>query len=42
MRFKDSLLVNRDRFQGNRTVVVQTRSGNVELQFALFAVPARA
>jgi type VI secretion system protein ImpJ len=41
MRFKDSLIVNRDRFQGNRTVVVQTRSGNVELQFALFAVPTR-
>jgi type VI secretion system protein ImpJ len=41
MRFKDSLIVNRDRFQGNRTVVVQTRNGNVELQFALFAVPTR-
>ena len=42
MRFKDSLIVNRDRFQGNRTVIVQTRNGNVELQFALFAVPSRA
>ncbi len=41
MRFKDSLLANRDRFQGNRTVVVQTRTGTVELQFALFAVPTR-
>ena len=42
MRFKDSLVANRDRLQGNRTVIVQTRDGNVELQFALFAVPARA
>jgi len=41
MRFKDSLIVNRDRFQGNRSVVVQTRGRNVELQFALFAVPTR-
>src|SRR5262249_18412903 len=41
MRFKDSLIVNRDRFQGNRSVVVQTRGRNVELQFALFAVPSR-
>ena len=42
MRFKDSLIVNRDRFQGNRSVIVQTRGRNVELQFALFAVPTRA
>ena len=42
MRFKDSLIANRDRFQGNRSVVVQTRGRNVELQFALFAVPTRA
>ena len=41
MRFTDSLIVNRDRFQGNRSVVVQTRGRNVELQFALFAVPTR-
>lgn len=41
LRFKDTLIVNRDRFQGNRTAVVQTRNGNVELQFALFAVPSR-
>jgi type VI secretion system protein ImpJ len=42
MRFKDSLIANRDRFQGNRSVIVQTRGRNVELQFALFAVPLRA
>jgi type VI secretion system protein ImpJ len=42
MRFKDSLIANRDRFQGNRSVIVQTRGRNVELQFALFAVPVRA
>jgi len=42
MRFKDSLIVNRDKFQGSRTVVVQTRGRNAELQFALFAVPTRA
>lgn len=42
MRFKDSLIANRDRFQGNRSVIVQTRGRNVELQFALFAVPTRA
>jgi len=41
LRFKDTLIVNRDRFQGNRTAVVQTRNGNAELQFALFAVPTR-
>jgi type VI secretion system protein ImpJ len=42
MRFRDSLIVNRDRFQGNRSVVVQTRGRSAELQFALFAVPAQA
>ena len=42
MRFKDSLIANRDRFQGNRSVIVQARGRNVELQFALFAVPTRA
>jgi type VI secretion system protein ImpJ len=41
MRFKDSLIVNRDRFQGNRTVVVNAHGRNVELQFALFAVHKR-
>jgi type VI secretion system protein ImpJ len=42
MRFKDSLIGNRDRLQGNRNVVVNTREGNAELQFALFAVPSQA
>ena len=38
MRFRDSLIANRDRFQGNRSVIVQTRGRNVELQFALLVV----
>jgi type VI secretion system protein ImpJ len=41
MRFKEELIANRDHLQGNRTVVVQSRGRKIELQFALFAVPAR-
>ncbi len=39
MRLKDSLIVNRDRLQGERSMVVQGRSKRATLQFALFAVP---
>ncbi|MCA9174966.1 MAG: type VI secretion system baseplate subunit TssK [Planctomycetales bacterium] len=40
MRLQDSLIVNRDRLQGERRLVVSSRGNNVALEFALFAVPA--
>ncbi len=39
MRLKDSLIVNRDRLQGERQLVVSARGKQAGLQFALFAVP---
>jgi type VI secretion system protein ImpJ len=39
MRLRDSLIVNRDRLQGERRLAVSARGKTVELQFALFAVP---
>ncbi len=41
MRLKDALIVNRDRLQGERQLVVTLRGKRVTLQFALFAVPTR-
>jgi type VI secretion system protein ImpJ len=42
MRLKDSLIVNRDKLQGERQLVVSYRGKRAALQFALFAVPTRA
>jgi type VI secretion system protein ImpJ len=39
MRLKDTLIVNRDRLQGERRLVVSVRGKRVPLEFALFAVP---
>jgi type VI secretion system protein ImpJ len=41
MRLKDALIVNRDRLQGERQLVVALRGKRAALQFALFAVPTR-
>jgi len=41
MRLKDSLIVNLDRLQGERQLIVSTHGKNVPLQFALFAVPVQ-
>jgi type VI secretion system protein ImpJ len=41
MRLKDSLIVNLDKLQGERTLVISTRGKTVPLQFALFAVPTK-
>jgi type VI secretion system protein ImpJ len=40
MRLKDSMIVNRDRLQGQRRLVVSVNGRQVGLEFALFAVPA--
>ncbi|HEY5313306.1 MAG TPA: type VI secretion system baseplate subunit TssK [Pirellulales bacterium] len=40
MRLKDSMIVNRDRLQGQRQLVVSVNGRQVGLEFALFAVPA--
>lgn len=40
MRLKDSLILNRDRLQGERSLMVQGRTKRASLQFALFAVPS--
>jgi type VI secretion system protein ImpJ len=40
VRLKDSLIVNRDRLQGSRHLIVLVRGKQVKLEFALFAVPA--
>ncbi len=39
MRLTDSLIVNRDKLQGERNIVVTVGGKHVNLQFALFAVP---
>jgi type VI secretion system protein ImpJ len=39
MRLRDSLIMNQDRLQGERQLVVKVGGRNVPLQFALFAVP---
>ena len=39
VRLKDSLILNLDRLQGERQLVVSVRGKRVALQFALFAVP---
>jgi len=39
MRLKDSLIVNQDRLQGERRLVVSNRGKHAELEFALCAVP---
>lgn len=41
VRLKDSLIVNRDRLQGERRLVVLVRGKPTTLQFALFAVPTQ-
>jgi len=41
MRLKDSLILNRDRLQGERSLDVSARGMRATLQFALFAVPMR-
>ncbi|MDX1947856.1 MAG: type VI secretion system baseplate subunit TssK [Pirellulaceae bacterium] len=41
MRLKDSLIVNLDRLQGERQLVISNRGRNIPLQFALYAVPTR-
>jgi type VI secretion system protein ImpJ len=41
MRLKESLILNRDKLQGERQLIVSWRSKPVELQFSLFAVPRR-
>jgi type VI secretion system protein ImpJ len=39
MRLKDSLILNRDRLQGERELVVSVNGKRATLEFALFAVP---
>jgi len=39
MRLKEALIVNRDRLQGEKTLVVSALGRTVPLQFALFSVP---
>lgn len=39
LRLKDSLILNQDRLQGEKTIVVSARGRRATLQFALFAVP---
>jgi type VI secretion system protein ImpJ len=41
MRLKDSLILNRDRLQGERSIDVSARGKKATLQFALFAVATR-
>ena len=41
MRLKDSVILNLDRLQGERQLVINSRGRSVPLQFALFAVPTR-
>jgi type VI secretion system protein ImpJ len=41
MRLKDSLILNYDRLQGQRKLVVSAQGRKVELEFALFAVPTQ-
>ncbi len=39
MRLKDSLILNKDRLQGEKEIVVAVLGQKVRLQFALFAIP---
>ncbi len=39
LRLRDSLIMNLDRLQGERTIAVSARGKRATLQFALFAVP---
>lgn len=39
MRLRDSLILNQDRLQGERQLIVSARGRRVSLEFALFAVP---
>jgi type VI secretion system protein ImpJ len=39
MRVQDAMIMNRDRLQGERNLVVSVRGKRAALQFALFAVP---
>ncbi|HLJ11411.1 MAG TPA: type VI secretion system baseplate subunit TssK [Planctomycetaceae bacterium] len=39
LRLRDSLIMNLDRLQGERTIAVSARGKRAPLQFALFAVP---
>jgi type VI secretion system protein ImpJ len=39
MRFRDALILNRDKLQGEREIVVAALGRQVRLQFALFAIP---
>lgn len=39
MRLKDSLILNKDRLQGEREIVVAALDRKVRLEFALFAIP---
>ncbi len=39
MRLKDSLILNKDRLQGEKDIVVAALGQKVRLQFALFAIP---
>jgi len=41
MRLKDSLILNKDRLQGEREIMVAALDRKVRLQFALFAIPQR-
>ncbi|MGL4511476.1 MAG: type VI secretion system baseplate subunit TssK [Lacipirellulaceae bacterium] len=42
MRLKDSLILNKDRLQGEREITVAVLGKKVDLQFALFAIPNQA
>ncbi len=39
MRFNESLILNRDRLQGERQIVVSFAGRQITLEFAMFAVP---
>jgi type VI secretion system protein ImpJ len=39
MRLRDSLILNKDKLQGEREIVVAALDRKVRLQFALFAIP---
>lgn len=41
MRLQEHLILNRDKLQGERKLIVQSRGKPAELQFSLFAVPNR-
>ena len=42
VRLKDSLIMNHDRLQGERQLVVNYQGRSAPLQFALFAVPTES